>query len=264
MSGFGFQGTTVLVTHPGSALSAACAQALAARGAAIAMPAHGQDAERLATTIRAQGGAALLVSGDPRTATSAQIMVEAASPDVVLVDPDDAGQGGGRLETIDPDRIAAMVAAGLMEAVWPVRAALPRMRARGYGRIVMVTTGAGAFGTAEAASISAAKAGIIGLAKAVALETRDGDIRVNAVSTEGGSDGIGPVLYLCHAACTLDGEVLSLTSGRIARIFVATAPGIFEPRLAAEAMPERLDAIMSPDGYIIPRRASDERILVDV
>ncbi len=264
MNGFGFHGTTVLLTHPGSAFSAACAQALSAQGATIAMPAQGQGAEPLAAAIRAQGGAVLLVPGDPRTAAGAQAMVDAASAEIVLVDPGDGGQAGGRLETVDPDRVAAAVAAGLMEAVWPVRAALPRMRAKGYGRIVLVTAGAGAFGAAEAASVSAAKAGIIGLTKAVALETRDSDMRINAVSTEGGSDGIGAALYLCHAACTLDGEVLSLTAGRIARIFVATAPGIFEPGLAPEAVPDRLEAIMSPDGYIIPRRAADERILVDV
>ncbi|HEX2890457.1 SDR family NAD(P)-dependent oxidoreductase, partial [Vineibacter terrae] len=163
------------------------------------MPAQGQGAQRLAAAIRAQGGAVLMVPGDPCTAAGAQLMVDTASAEIVLVDPGDGGQGGGRLETIDPDRVAALVASGLMEAVWPVRAALPRMRARGYGRIVMVTAGAGAFGAAEAAAASAAKAGIIGLAKAVALETRDGDIRINAVSTEGGSDGVGAVLYLCHA-----------------------------------------------------------------
>ena len=264
MSSFGFQQATALITHPGSAFSAACAQALAARGATIAMPAHGQGAERLVAAIQAQGSAALLVPGDPHTAEGAQMMVDAASADVVLVDPGDGGQADGRLETVDADRIAAVVAAGLMEAVWPARAALPRMRARGYGRIVMVTGGAGAFGTAEAASVSAAKAGIIGLTKAVALETRDSNIRVNAVSTDSGSGEVGAVLYLCHAACALDGEVLSLTAGRVARIFVATVPGIFEPHLAAEEMPERLGAIMSPDGYIIPRRAADERILVDV
>lgn len=62
------------------------------------------------------------------------------------------------------------------------RALLPQMRARGYGRIVIVSSIAGKEGNPDACAYGAAKAGVIGYAKGLARELLPGNITVNTVA----------------------------------------------------------------------------------
>lgn len=62
------------------------------------------------------------------------------------------------------------------------RSALPHMRERGYGRIINITSFTGMHGNIGQSNYAAAKAGIIGLSKAVAKEVARFGITVNAVS----------------------------------------------------------------------------------
>ena len=74
-----------------------------------------------------------------------------------------------------------MLDVNLTGAFWCTRAVLPSMRGRGWGRIVSVASTAGLKGYPFVAAYCAAKHGVIGLTRALALETvRDG-ITVNAV-----------------------------------------------------------------------------------
>lgn len=81
------------------------------------------------------------------------------------------------------DRAAwdAMLAVNLTACFTACQAVLPNMRARGHGRIVSVASTAGLKGYAYTAGYCAAKHGLIGLTRALALETAREGITVNAV-----------------------------------------------------------------------------------
>jgi NAD(P)-dependent dehydrogenase (short-subunit alcohol dehydrogenase family) len=70
----------------------------------------------------------------------------------------------------------------LMSTVFLTHAALPHMERNGYGRIVLVSSLAGRIGRRERALYSACKAGVIGFAKAVALEVAPQEITVNCIA----------------------------------------------------------------------------------
>lgn len=80
------------------------------------------------------------------------------------------------------DEWQGVVDANLSGTFYTMRAALPHMRERGWGRIVNVASIAGKEGNPNATPYSASKAGVIGLTKAAAKEVADTGILVNCVT----------------------------------------------------------------------------------
>ena len=66
------------------------------------------------------------------------------------------------------------------------------------------------------------------------------------------------VAYLVHEDCTVSGEVFSCGGGRVARVFVAATPGMFDPAPTPEAVRDGWDAVVAEDGYIVPRQVGEE------
>lgn len=155
-----------------------------------------------------------------------------------------------------------------------VGAALAAMDRNGAGRIVGVGSGAGTFGSARYPLHAAAAAGVTGYIRSLSLSLRDTGIRANLISPVLGSTpfpdacsarSIAPaVAYLCHPDCNLKGDVWSVGHGRFASIFSGTAAGYFEPEPDIDAIAANLDMIRATDHAIFPRRAEDERLLIDV
>ena len=79
------------------------------------------------------------------------------------------------------DDFSAMLEVNLLASVVGTQAVLPGMRARGFGRIVNVASTAGLKGYAYVAAYVAAKHALVGLTRALALETVKDGITVNAV-----------------------------------------------------------------------------------
>ena len=75
------------------------------------------------------------------------------------------------LETFPTDRWDAVMAINLSAPFHTIKAALPGMRARGFGRIINLASAHGLVASAHKAAYVAAKHGLIGLTKVVALET---------------------------------------------------------------------------------------------
>ena len=85
------------------------------------------------------------------------------------------------LPDVKPDDLAALTQLHLNTALLLVQAALPSMRAAGFGRIVLISSRA-ALGLATRTAYSATKAGMIGMARTWALELAPDGITVNVVA----------------------------------------------------------------------------------
>jgi 3-hydroxybutyrate dehydrogenase len=85
------------------------------------------------------------------------------------------------VEDFPADRWDAVIAINLSAAFHAMRAALPGMRARDYGRIINIASAHGLVASAQKSAYVAAKHGLVGLTKVVALETASANITCNAI-----------------------------------------------------------------------------------
>lgn len=172
-------GKHALVTGGGSGAGAAIARALAGAGANVTISGRNPDA------LAAVAGAEMrFVTGDVTKPAEVAAMFAAASaewgaPAIVVAN---AGSAASRpfLKT-SPSDFAAMVDLNLggVFATW--HAALAPMLDAGWGRLVAVASTAGLKGYPYVAGYCAAKHGVVGLTRALALETAKTGVTVNAI-----------------------------------------------------------------------------------
>ncbi len=185
----GLKGRVALITGGARGIGLADAERLAAEGAAIAInDIDGAAAERAAEGLRAGGAGAIAVAGDAANERVAQEGVAAAVARFGRLDilVNNAGIGIPRrrpAESMPLDEWDAMIRTHLRSTFLWSRAAVPAMRANGYGRIVnmcsMNFTGGGRPGVSH---YSAAKAGILGFTQTLAKEVGRDGITANAIA----------------------------------------------------------------------------------
>jgi 3-oxoacyl-[acyl-carrier protein] reductase len=180
-------GRVVLVTGSSRGIGAEVAAKAAAEGARVAVHYHQSLEGAQATLARvraagAEGEAFAADLGDGRQATE---LVERVIARFGRLDGlvNNAGRTlvGPFLDT-GPDEWDEVIRTDLTAAYHTCRAALPSMVERGSGSIVNIASRLGQMGIAETAAYSAAKAGLIGLTRALAREFGPRGIRVNAVA----------------------------------------------------------------------------------
>jgi 3-oxoacyl-[acyl-carrier protein] reductase len=180
-------GRIVLVTGSSRGIGAEIAEKAAAEGATIAVH-YQRDAAAAETAlqrIRSQGVEAEAFVADLRDGRAAERLVHEAIERFGRLDGlvNNAGRTlvGPFLET-DPETWDEVIRTDLTAAYHTCRAALPSMVERGSGSIVNIASRLGQIGVAETAAYSAAKAGLLGLTRALAREFGPQGIRVNAVA----------------------------------------------------------------------------------
>jgi 3-oxoacyl-[acyl-carrier protein] reductase len=177
----------VLVTGSSRGIGAEVAVKAAAEGARVAVHYHRSPdaAQRTVERARNAGGEADSFDADIGDGGQAEALVEQVIDRFGRIDGlvNNAGrtQVGPFLE-IDPAEWEGVLQIDLTAAFHTCRAALPSMVERGSGSIVNVASRLGQMGIAETAAYSAAKAGLIGLTRALAQEFGPRGIRVNAVA----------------------------------------------------------------------------------
>lgn len=171
----------ILITGAGSGIGAELALRLAARGHALVVTDLDEAAAvAVADTIVKAGHEAQGYALDVTRAAAPHSIVDKAGPIDVLVN--NAGlQFVSRLEEFPHEKWEFLVSVMLMGPANMARAVLPGMRTRNFGRIVNIGSIHSLVASPYKSAYIAAKHGLIGLSKTIALENGDVDITINTI-----------------------------------------------------------------------------------
>ena len=181
------KGRSAIVTGSTSGIGLGIARALAAAGANVVLNGFGdaREIERLRAGLAAEFGVTVAFSGaDMSKPGEVRGMVAHAVGTLGGVDilVNNAGiQHTAPVEEFPDDRWDAILAINLSASFHAVKAALPGMRERNWGRIVNVASVHGLVASTHKIAYVAAKHAVVGLTKVVALETATTGITCNAI-----------------------------------------------------------------------------------
>jgi len=182
-----FKGKTALITGSTSGIGLGIAREFAARGAHIVLNGFGDAAEiaRLRNEIAAAHDVHVLYDGADMSRTDAiESMMSRAIGEFGAIDLLINNAGIQHVAPVDEfplDKWNAILAINLSAAFHTTRLALPAMKYKGFGRIVNVASAHALVASPFKSAYVAAKHGIAGLTKTVALEVAEAGITVNAV-----------------------------------------------------------------------------------
>ncbi|HWN68193.1 MAG TPA: SDR family NAD(P)-dependent oxidoreductase [Haliangium sp.] len=178
-------GRHALITGASRGIGAAIARALARAGAAVTLAGRSRDAlDALAAELYARGHAVHVVSMDVTDENAVHggcAGAEAALGSIDILVNNAGVAESAPLARMDREHWDRMLAVNLTGPFLCCRAVLPGMLDRSFGRIVNIASTAGLRGYAYVAAYSAAKHGVIGLTRSLALETARRGITVNAI-----------------------------------------------------------------------------------
>jgi NAD(P)-dependent dehydrogenase (short-subunit alcohol dehydrogenase family) len=241
--------------------------------------------------IEAAGGRAVASHDTVATPDGGQSIVQKAIESFGTVDAVIHNAGVWRhkfYHEMTPDQLDPVLDVHLRGAFFVTQPAWPIMQAKSYGRIVLTSSSTGAFGRVAGTNYAAAKAAMLGLARALSLEGAEHGIMTNcilpvapfrnrgpvptALTEQLGKAGLAPAdagpelaapmaVYLASAACSVSGEAYSAGGGRFGRVFIGVADGWLGPPGACatvEDIAAHLPEIRDLGSYQIPPTSLDE------
>jgi len=181
------KGQTALVTGSTSGIGLAIARAFAKEGANLVINGFGDKAEiekersgiESEFGVKARYSAADMSKHSDIAEMIAQAERDFGSLDVLV---NNAGiQYVANVEDFPVERWDAIIAINLSSSFHSIRAALPGMKKRKWGRIINIASAHGLVASGQKAAYVAAKHGVVGLTKVVAIETANAGITCNAI-----------------------------------------------------------------------------------
>ena len=288
MAELGFDGKVAIITGAGGGLGRSHALELAKRGALIVVndlggSVDGQGgshtaAQQVVDEIKAAGGEAVPNYDSVASADGGKAIVQAAVDAFGKVDIIINNAGILRdtsFKNMTPDMLEPVLDVHLKGAFYVTQPAWQLMRDQGYGRIVNTSSAAGIFGNFGQTNYGAAKMGLVGLTRVLAVEGAKNNIKVNAIApvakTRMTEDLLGPVAdrlgpeyvtpvvtYLAHESCEVSGEVYACGGGHVARVFVGETVGYTNTSLSAEDVADNFAQIRDEAGYAVPANLGEE------
>ena len=176
----GLEGKTALVCGSSRGLGRACAEALAAAGARVVL--NGLDPDRLAGTAdaigRAIGGAVEAVAADVTTeAGRATLLAACPEPDILVNNA--AGPPPGDFQAWGEEDWRRATDANMIAPILLIRAVLPPMRRKGWGRILNITSSAVKAPLPLLGLSNGARAGLTGFVAGLAREVARDGVTIN-------------------------------------------------------------------------------------
>lgn len=182
----GLRGRVAAVAAASKGLGRACAEALAAEGCDVAVCARGEDALReVEKALLAYGVRVHAVVLDLNDASAPERFIDSAVQALGPVDIVVGNNGGpapGAVAAFDDEAFRTAFEGNFFVTVRLARAALPQMRARGWGRVIAITSTAVKQPIDGLGLSNTARAAVVGWAKTLAAEVAREGVTVNVVA----------------------------------------------------------------------------------
>lgn len=181
-------GERAIVTGSTAGIGAVIATTFAREGAAVVVT--GRHADRGAAVVReivASGGTAAFVAADLREEAECDRLVDTAAEllgglTVLVNNATGAGEAAAPVAEVGTPQWDAVLRLDLTAPMWCARRAIPHLRRAGHGAIVNISSRQAERPSAGLAAYVAAKAGLNGLTRAIAVEEAAHGIRCNTIS----------------------------------------------------------------------------------
>jgi NAD(P)-dependent dehydrogenase (short-subunit alcohol dehydrogenase family) len=291
MAELGFDGKVAIITGAGGGLGRQHALLLARRGALVvvndlggAVDGSGSDAgaaQQVVDEITAAGGEAVADTNSVATPEGGEAIVQTAVDAFGRVDIVINNAGILRDKTfhnMDASLLDPVLDVHLKGAFNVTKPAWIRMREQQYGRVISTSSAAGIFGNFGQTNYGAAKMGLVGFTRVLAVEGAKYGIKANAIAplaltrmTEDIMGALGdrldpglvsPVVgYLAHESCEPTGRVFSVGGGRVAEVFIAETTGYYQADLGLDDVAANWSTIIDRTDYAVPANLGEETAL---
>ena len=257
MNALRFDGKVVAITGAAQGVGRGYALAFARRGAKVVVNDLAEEAlDALVHQVGDEGGDAIPHRTSIASAEGGESLTRAALEQWGRIDALIHNAGILRDSTfakLAPEQLDAVMAVHLLGSFYTAQPAFRWMKDNGGGRILLTSSASGLFGNFGQSNYAAAKLGMVGLVRVLALEGAKYGIHANAISPYANSGltggdmsdeatlspaNIAPTaLVLCHPDCPSNGEIFQTAAGWTGRVVIGVTEGY---ALADRKSPEEL------------------------